>query len=321
MKLLNVENLLLNIFQSDIDLNKDFTFISQLTVITIKSLLPDNDLIGNRIDYKRYYEELRLWQFYKMGEYSPILNAINKVDLDTYFSVKDEICFNRIIPVIISNNDFKLIQEEIIKNILYITGNIESLLESLVIGKLIFLLMSKEEDVIDKLKNYLINFSQVDYLENFGEKYLFPISQYPRNFMIIFEREKLKLLNILHGVTNNSYTTIQEIINILSGENYKTLLGKIIYESLDNKLVNYNLPEFYINLNEYLFRLKKSRIDPSTLEISEYVLPDIFSFKENEIFYHSLLKKAIVIKKEVRDNILTSLVQTKSGMYLFRRPN
>lgn len=315
----SIENLLLNIFQCDKEINGELTFISQMSIITIKSLLPDRDKIGNRIDYKRFYEELKLWSYYRRGDNSSLLNCIGKIDSNVYFLEKDSSIFARIIPIVLSNSDFQLIESEVIKNILFTTGNIESLFEGIILAKITYLLRAREEDILYRLRDYIIGFSQTDYMNNFQQYYSVPVIDYPGNFKIIFEKEKINALNILHGINTNKFLVLQEVTNILQGRNYSTLLGKAIFDFINNTEVKYDLPRFYINLKDYLGKLKKSRIDPKSLEIKEYILPDVFSFNENEFFYHSLLKQAKVIKKEARNSFLTSLIQTKTGMYLFKK--
>jgi hypothetical protein len=63
---IDFEKLIINIFKNDIKSNKSITKMSQLTTITIKSLLPNENRIGNSIDYKRFREELKLWKYYRL---------------------------------------------------------------------------------------------------------------------------------------------------------------------------------------------------------------------------------------------------------------
>ena len=123
---------------------------------------------------------------------------------------------------------------------------------------------------------------------------------------------------MLNGIPINSYSYLLDCINILGEKEGNTFIGKILYDFL-YKEVEYNLPNFYMNMADYILKLRKSRIDPTQLQIKEYILPDIFSFNEGEVFFHSLLKESRIIKKEAKNNIFTSLVQTKTGIYLFKK--
>lgn len=319
---LNLENILSNVFYIDIKKNKINKDISQIAILTIKSLMPSINEVGNRIDYKRFHEELRLWRYYRTGENNSLLNILDKPDRDIYFNFKDETIYSRIIPIILANKKYEIIEDEIIKNILFTTGNIENLLEWLLIGRTLSLVLENKdytmEELKDSLKEYVINFSQVDFLKQYGNLYRFDIGR-ASNYKIVFERTRLDLLNLLNGANLNKYIFMEDILGILEGNTPKTFLGDIIYVSTQDLAVESELNNFYISMNKYVLRLRKSRIKPEELEIKEYILPDIFIYEEGEVFFHSLLKEVKVIKKEVKDGVLTSLVQTRSGMYLFKR--
>ena len=316
---LRLENILLDIFQEDINNNKAQTYITQITILTIKSLIPSVNEIGNRIDYRRFYEELKLWKYYSLGENNSLLNILGDIDEDVYFSLNDSTLYSRIIPIILANEKHDIIEDEIIKNIIYSTGNIQNLLEWVTIGRLLYLVIEKEEDIIEKLKEYLINISQVDFLDRYERLYKVNINKYPGNYKIIFERERLNLLNLLNGISINEYTILKDIMDVLEGDSPMTEFGKIIYNSTENGKNDYRLNEFYFDMNDYIFKLIKSRINPNDLVINEYILPDVFSFNEGEMFFHSLFKNCKVIKKEVRNGTLTSLIGTRTGMYLFKK--
>ena len=156
---LDLEKLLLNIFLEDKFRNKEHTIASQLSMITIKSLMPSNIVRGNLIDYKRFKEEVKLLGYYKLDK-----ENIFQIDLsrEEYFNYKDKTIYSRILPIIAANQDYDIIEEEVIKNILYTTGNIETLLEWIAISKYVFLRLEKDENILENLKEYIINISQIE---------------------------------------------------------------------------------------------------------------------------------------------------------------
>lgn len=321
MDKIGIERLLLDLFKENYRESKRYNYISQLAIITTKSLIPMMNEEAVRIDYTRFLEEFKLWLSYRVGENPSLLNAQGRVDPSIYWSEKDDSIIGRIIPIILANQKHEIIEEEIVKNILFTTGNLQIIFEAVSIAYLLYGLTSSpwETDLIDKLKENIIRFSQIDYMTKYEKNYRIKIEYYPHNFKVEFERERIHLLNTLNGIRNNRYPNLEDIIDVLEKKDPKAFIGKIVCSFLYNSDEEYEMPKFYMSLGEYIILLRKSRIEPERLKIKEYILPDIFSFNEGQVFFHSLLKEAKVIKKEVRDHTLTSLIQTKTGMYLFKR--
>ena len=317
----NLERLLMNLFLYDYTKNNTYTYLSQLGVVTIKSLMPMKDEVGVRIDYKRFMEEFQLWLGYRIKDNPSLLNIQGRVEPSVYWMEEDDSILSRVIPIVLANQNYEVIEEEVIKSILFTTGNLKSLFEWVSIGYLLYKIISdkSKKDLLDKLKEIIIGFSQVDYMAKYEKYYKVDIKEYKGNLSVDFEREKIYLLNMLNGIGNNRSPNLVDIMNVLEKEESKTIIGEIVYKSIYNSDTEYSLPKFYINLGDYIINLRKSRIDPEQLKIEKYILPDIFQYKEGEMFFHSLLKETKVIKKEVKNNVLTSLVQTRTGMYLFRK--
>lgn len=319
---LKLGSILPSIFYTEISKDKKNSDILEISILTIKSLMPSAREVGNRIDYKRFYEELRLWKYYRVGENLSLLNILDDPNEDIYFNFKDPTIYSRIIPIILANEKHEIIADEIIKNIIYTTGNIDYLLEWLLIGMAIaFLLENKNtniEALREYLKEYLINISQVDFFSRYRNFYRIDIEKLD-NYKIIFERTRLELLNVVNEIECKKYKYMEDILKVISGEIPKTSLGTILYEASQGLSIDSELNSFYKSMNEYVLRLRKSRINPESLKIEEYILPDIFKYEEGDIFFHSLLKESKVLKKEAKNGNLTSLVKTRSGIYLFRR--
>ena len=67
-------------FKEDIRLNNRPSHITDLMVLTIKSLIPSENNVKVYIDYKRFSEEIKLWKYYKHGENNSILNILGNKD-------------------------------------------------------------------------------------------------------------------------------------------------------------------------------------------------------------------------------------------------
>jgi hypothetical protein len=314
---ISLEKLVLSLFSEDYTINSGYSYQSQIALLTIKSLIPSMEDLGVRMDYKRFREEIELWIHYRVKDNDSLLN-IERSDSDIYWKEKDDSIFSRIIPILLANQDYDISEEEIIKNILFTNGNLQSLFETISISYLINLIINKEENVLDKLKEKIIGFGQLDFLDKYEDSYMFSLNNYPNNYQVDFEKEKIHLISLLNGIPINGYSYLLDCINVLDKKEGNTFIGKILYDFLYEE-VEYNLPNFYINMADYILKLRKSRIDPTQLQIKEYILPDVFSFNEGEVFFHSLLKESRIIKKEAKNNIFTSLVQTKTGIYLFKK--
>lgn len=319
MENINLEQLLLNVFREDFNRNKRFSYISQLTVITVKALIPMMDEHGIRIDYTRFEEELKLWINYRNGENSSLLNTQGRVNPQIYWKEKDDSLICRIIPLVLVNQEYRVVEEETIKNVLFTTGNLQSLFDSIYTGYLLYLVLNKEENIIEKIKENIIGFSQREFMDKYEKYYKVGILDYPGKFKIEFEKERIHLLNTLNGIKNNRFAYLEDCIDVLNKVESETFVASILYDFMYLKNPECDIPKFYTNLGNYGLRLRKSRIDPAQLVIKEYILPDVFSYAEGEVFFHSLLGDTKVTKKEVKGNSLTSLIQTKTGMYLFKR--
>lgn len=318
MLVLDIEKLVPNIFLEDLRINGRNTCISQLTILTIKSLLPMEEAVGNEIDYQRFDEEIKLWKEYCIGDNSILVHSLKGSNNDNYNNFYDENYYTRLIPILVANSDLSIYEEELIKNILYFSGDVRNLLEWTLIGVGIYLLINGEGDLVSSLKDYIINFSQIDFLAKYKDYFPTGIGKISSRVKIGFEKERIVVLNVLNGIKSDRYPFLQDLLSLVEGGEATTPLGRLLYNS--NKDTNIDMVDpFHTNMNSYLIKLRKGRINLEDLEIKEYVLPDVFSFKEGEVFFHSLLNRSKVLKKEVKQGVLTSLITTKSGNYLFKR--
>lgn len=305
-----------------------WSYIVEMMIITIKSLIPSKDVVGTIIDYRRFQEELVLWNYYRHGKNSALLNSLSLKEGEVYWNSMDDSVYSRIAPIVFANKDWSISKEQIIINTLYTNGNIEVLLQSIALGKLIHLLVGNKkleiEELISDIKEEIISFSQVDFLKNYEDDFRFHLNTYPSNYSIGFERHRINLLNLLNDVNVKTFSTIGKALDILKGnvssmDDSHSFIVYGLIGLLEKGSFNVNIKdkEFITNLSEYLVKLRNGRIPPESLNIDEYYLPDVFDFKEGDIFNHTLLNRCKVIKKEETAKYTRSIVMTKSGNYRF----
>ena len=313
---LDLKELVLNIFKEDKLSNERNTIFSQLALITIKSLMPNKVEKANRVDYSRFGKELELLKYYKVENENNKLKDINEQE---YSNNKDKTVYARILPIIVANKDYEVIEEEVVKNILYTSGDVETLLETLVASKFLSMIVEENNNLLDDLRQYIINLSQVEFLDKYGEYYLHGNPEEDPKYKIKFEKSKIDMISILHGKGTGKYGVLVDLVSVINGGKADSKTGHIVENAVNGQNIDCEIDGNYKRMALYVVNLREGKIDPKDLKIEEYKLPDIFSFEEGETFFHSLLSNSKVIKKETKNDSLISLIQTKSGMYLFKK--
>lgn len=324
-----IRDFILNGCNASVKNDSQYTYEVETMIFTAKSLLPCLEDVGNRIDYFRFNEELKLWFYYRNGGNRNLINFYNWCN-DVYWGEDDSI-YSRLVPIVFANEKWDIVVDEVIKNILFTTGNISCLFEGIALAKLLSLVLNDSDfnDIKLKLKEEIINFSQVNYINTYKDYYKDRIDNYPGNYRVHFEKERINLLNILNSQSfiASKYRILRSCLNMLdhgiSKENkvqnffifgFKGLLGEI---NDKNKIHN---DVFLKNLAGYLYKLRKGKIHPSNLKIDKYILPDIFSFKTGDKFFHSLLNNCKVINRMDSKDKIVIYVKSKSGIYKFKSP-
>jgi hypothetical protein len=306
-------------FNEDIKMNNGPSHITDLIILTIKSLIPSQDYVEVDIDYNRYGEEIKLWKYYRHGVNTSLMNILDYLEPEIYWNHIDDTIYFRIIPIVLTNRDYLAIKKEVIKNVLFTTGNIETLIEAILLAKLLYLLILEEENIVEKLKEEIINFSQVEFMKSHSKDFRLSIEKYKGNFKVLFEQKKIYALNTLNLSFSHKFKALKDSMDVLLNDKPGiTSIGKCISACIKSEFnQEIYLDDYYNELCIYLYRLRKGRINPEVLKIEKYYLPDIFQFNEGDVFYHSLLNKSKVIKKEIVDNKIHICVSTKSGIYKF----
>lgn len=304
-----------------------WTYIVELMIITIKSLIPDEIHHGSVIDYKRFTEELKLWYHYRHGDNISLLGSLYNEER-TYWDYEDDSIFSRITPIVFANEDWGVIKREVSKNILYSSGNIYSIFEGLALSKLLFLFINNPsinyDELINQIKEEMICFSQKDFIMEHSKDFKFSLDTYRGNFVIDFERKRIEILNTLNGVNLSSkYNTLKKSLNIIREEEVNTPSAFFLGGLKGLKSVYDYAPikdeEFIKNLCSFLVKLRKGRLTAESLKIDKYILPNVFQYKEGDVFFHTLLKKCQVVKIINEPDKITSFIRTKTGIYRFRK--
>jgi len=304
-----------------------WTYIVEIMIITIKSLVPDESNYGSIIDYERFNEELRLWYYYRHGENNSLLGSLYNIN-KAYWEYEDDSIFSRIVPIVFANEDWNVAKREILKTILYTTGNISSIFEGIALGKLLFIIIENinidHAELVSLIKDEIVGFSQRDFIRSYIGYFRNSPMSYKGNYTIDFERKRIELLNILNGIdVGFKYNTLKSSFSILAGKEdcvstsfflggLRSLKEDINYETIKDE-------EFIRNLASFLVKLRKGRISIESLRIDKYILPDVFKYKEGDIFFHTLLKKCQVIKRIDESDRIIIFLKTKSGIYRFMR--
>lgn len=313
----------------EINLEGQWSYITELMIITIKSLIPSQEKVGTVIDYKRFHQELMLWYYYRHGHNRSVLNALKKKSSTIYWNEMDDSLYGRIFPIVAANSNWDVIKDQVLANIVYTTGNISCILEAIALSKLIFEVINGNisfDENLERVKEEIVHFSQKDFLDRFENMLMYNLDSYERNYTIDFERSRISLLNTLNNKGNDvNFDVIRTCLSVLDSElnvpvntkNNFFLNGLKGLLRDEEEELDFKDMDFIKSLGDYLIKLRKSRISPEILAVEEYYTPDIFAFNEGEVFNHTLLNKSKVLKKEVTSDYQISYIKTKTGVYRF----
>lgn len=301
------------------------SYITQQMIITIKSLMPSKEDVSVNVDIQRFINELKLWREYRQSANNSLLKYDHP---QCYWKEYDDSACARALPIVIVNNDFKIIINEIIKTTLQVTGNIISLLETISIARIFYFIANKKEldyeEIIETIKQDIIYLSIKDIIEK--NQFVCDLNTYDNKYIIDFERSRIELLNVLNGTNSEAhFKVLHKCLEIIkSGNNsfedtqpdfiYYAIISGMSGQTLQNEFVN---KAFINNLISYMLKLKKGRISPEQLEIKKNLYPEVYNFKERQEFYHSLLNRCIVISKIENRNEIKMLIQNKFAKYGF----
>lgn len=258
----------------------------QLFLLSTKSLVPFENKIGCGVDINRYEREMEVFRYYKNG---------NDETISYYFDnskpskIEDALLEYKILPIAISNTDWEILIDEVLKIVLLYTYNKNTILSAIILSSVIYEYFYSEildiDLVTSKTKDRLIGFSIKDLYLNKNNM------QINKEVIIEFEKERVKLLlrnNLLCETDILKFKSLQHIIN-------KCMACKIVDK--DNEVV---LNNFAV----YIQKLRNGTVNPEKLKFSQESLIDFKKYLSNSSFVHPLLGKCILLKKESSQIIL-----------------
>lgn len=320
-----------------------YSYVTELMIIMIKCLKDDPTTSRVIIDYPRFYEEIKLWRYYRHGRVESILLKFEEKDYyEGNFYWQDRSCkgISRIFPIILANKNYSVAEIETYKNIIYFNRHPYVILTGLILLRTMFLLMQNEfvdrNELTYQLKNYLINLQLKELNKNMNKNL-------PHQYSIQFEKEKIQYLIDLDRYKENKGVVDQYKENLF----FKSI--DMFYNSYDksipivetkmngfNKEINaiayalfglsgkeYIIKKgslkdemFIYEISKYLYKLREYKIDRKLYNVNEKSV-DIFKLQENSIVKHPVLNNIKILKKEETMNYIRMLVQTKSSIYTF----
>ncbi len=321
-----------------------WSYITQLALINCKCFIDNKKENRVLIDYIRMAEEIKLWQYYRCG--TPV-NYMNKLDSgkdyytsDFYWKDKRGEAFSRIIPIVLVNKNFVAAQEEAYKNIVYINRHPQVILTGLLLLRTIYLLMNnamiKREELIDELKDYLINLQLLKLEQGSG-------GQLPSNYKIEFEQEKINYLIDLDrikaaGLYSADAFHSKDIFLLALINFFKLHRGESVvkYRQQDQKevcTIMYALlalagqtdkvkideikDNIFINsMNEYLFKLREYKIGREPFK-NEDMRMDLFTLQKGTTLKHPILNNIIIKDRRQSENHIELIIKSKTGEYRF----
>ncbi|ABW19374.1 hypothetical protein Clos_1834 [Alkaliphilus oremlandii OhILAs] len=321
-----------------------WSYITQLTIINCKCLLDHGEKNKVTIDYKRIFEEIKLWSYYRCGTPS---NYMAKLELGkSYYT--DEFYWNdkfgeglaRIIPIALVNKNFNAAQEEVYKNVVYINRHPQVILSGLLLLRTTnFLLNHKVFDknqLLDELKNYLMQLQLAELEKNMN-------GALPSSYRIKFEQEKINYLMDLDRVksltmvpTNADGKTVflssllcffqlwdkteneGSSLELKGKEVYAVAYGLLALTDKKQDLDVESIKDysFIKSMGEYLVKLREYEVEKIPF-IKENENIDIFSLNKGEAAKHPLLNHIRIHKKTQNNHYVELIVGSKSGLYKF----
>jgi hypothetical protein len=252
----------------------------QLFIITCKSLKYRHTGIG--IDYNRYNEEIKLLKYYINGNNRALEEFFN----GTVGKHEDDSVVFRIIPLIIVNENFDFIEEEVVKNVILTTNNSKSLLDGLIYSYTLFNYLKNDEIEFKKIKDNIIRFSIKKYMNSY--------KSIDKKYILNFEKDRVKLLEEMDKI-------LIEIKNKI-----KSKKGNI-----EDKKDDYQ--KIIINFSDYLTNIKKGTV--SIESFSKDSSNNKIKITEGNVFDHYLLGKSKVVKRDKSE----FYIKTKYGLFKFRK--
>lgn len=320
-----------------------YSYITELMLITIKCLVDHGTELKVTVDYPRFYEELKLWRYYRHGSPSPVLARLEKKNYykSTYYWEDRNCCgISRIIPILLANKNYRAAEIEVYKNIIYINRHPKVILTGLLLLRTGYILLENhfidEDELIQQLKNYLIHTQLQQLNENMK-------GSLPNHYNLQFEKEKIQylmdldrykkrkdaenkskqdlILNSIEIYYNLSEKDTPMIEDLCCDYGKEEIAVAFCFWGMSGKeydTTNASLKDeiFIYEMGKFLSKLRNFEGNRKAY-VSQDKMIDLFQLKKNSMIKHPILNMLKIKEKEETKEYIKLLVQTKSCINTF----
>ncbi|AKL94562.1 hypothetical protein CACET_c10590 [Clostridium aceticum] len=320
-----------------------YSYVTEVILIMIKSLVDCETELKVAVDYRRFYEELKLWQYYRHGNPSNFINKFkdNKSYYESKFYWQDQRGhgITRVLSVLLTNKNYAAAEAEAYKSIIYLNRHPQVILTGLLLIRTTYMFLEKgfmeREELVQELKNYLIHLQLNQLNENIKSKL-------PANYSIQFEKEKIAYILDLDrfrddNIEENPWYSkavflkgLQNLYAIQAGDqisleefpqdDYKEtiaisygLWGMNTLQEPEDALKDRS---FIGDIGRYIYKLRNFEIKRRSYDNKEKPI-DLFQQKEGSTIRHPILNILKIKEKQETPYYTKLLVETKSGIYTF----
>ncbi len=322
--------------------------LTELSLIMIKCLLDEKEKTKVTIDYSRLQAELDLWNYYRHGGADTILLRLKEGESyyqnSQYANDKRGYGFSRIMSIILTNKNFEIAKEEIIRQIMYFNEHPQVILTGMLLGRIVFTLLEKGSrsriELLDELKTFIISLEK-NQLEVLIQK------EFTKKYTIQFEQEKINYLMALDRLKSNKDTLIKlnkidsQGVLLAALENYWLLQegalpdfnltpSNDIKEALtlaygfwginktskeDVNIMGIKDHKFIESMGEYIGRIRNYELNrrpyqPNNKEI------DLFQLQLGTVIRHPILNNTKIIHRQEKQQWIKLILETKGGTYI-----
>lgn len=271
-----------------------FGIKAQLFIIAMKSLMPFENKVGCGVFYSRIEKELELLNYYANNDKEKVYHYLGR---KFSYNIQDDFTECSILSLALSNTDWNIIVEEVIKDIMYYGFDEDNIVSSIVLSRIVFEYINDnfdEEKLIQRIKESIITFSYKDLvLKNFNKKI-------DAKSLIRIERNKIYYLENLEKYFHNRNISFQR----------SKIFEHIILREYDEN-INEGNKKIIDNFASYIEKLRKGKISPEKLKIDLNKIRPFKVYLSNKPFNHPLLGKCMIVSRNLENQII---IKTKTGL-------
>lgn len=316
--------------------------LTELSLIIIKCLMDDQENNRVIVDYNRFQEELKLWNYYrhggsKAGQQHPL-----------YIDDKRGYGFSRIMGILLANKNFGVAKEESLRQIIYFHRHPQVLLTTLLTAKIVFSLLEKSnqtrEEQIDVLKDFLIGLHREELSilqqEAPSKKFILQFEQEKINYLMALDRlknqwlqpqsSKLDSQGVLMAALENFWRLQEELplrTELTPMEDQKEALALaygfygITSEIKEKDVIATGIKEedFINSMGDYILKIRNYQVDRKPYKVNQSSV-DLFNIEVGSVIKHPILNVTKVVGRREGKYWIEITLETKTGEYkLYKR--